>query len=165
MIISAASEYERELHAAFVVADFVARQSLIREQVQAKALELGAHAVIDDDLLEEVTGLVEWPVTLSGSFDPAFLAVPSEAVISSMKEHQKYFHLLDSSGELLPLFITVSNIASHSPASVVSGNEKVIRPRLSDAAFFFETDKKNPARTARIKIGRRYFSTAIGLRG
>jgi len=162
VIISAASEYERELHAAFVVADFEARQSLIREQVQAKALELGAHAVIDDDLLEEVTGLVEWPVTLSGSFDPAFLAVPSEAVISSMKEHQKYFHLLDSSGELLPLFITVSNITSHSPASVVSGNEKVIRPRLSDAAFFFETDKKTPLAQRASKLDAVIFQQQLG---
>lgn len=78
VVISAASEYERELHAAFVIADFDARQNLIREQVQAKALELGAHAVIDDDLLEEVAGLVEWPVALSGSFDPAFLPCPQK---------------------------------------------------------------------------------------
>lgn len=162
VVISAASEYERELHAAFVIADFDARQNLIREQVQAKALELGAHAVIDDDLLEEVAGLVEWPVALSGSFDPAFLAVPSEAVISSMKEHQKYFHLLDNAGALLPLFITVSNIASHSPASVISGNEKVIRPRLSDAAFFFETDKKIPLGQRASKLDAVIFQQQLG---
>jgi glycyl-tRNA synthetase beta chain len=162
VVISAANEYERELQAAFVIADFDARQNLIREQVQAKALELGAHAVIDDDLLEEVTGLVEWPVALSGSFDPAFLAVPSEAVISSMKEHQKYFHLLDNAGALLPLFITVSNIASHSPASVVSGNEKVIRPRLSDAAFFFETDKKTPLGQRASKLDAVIFQQQLG---
>ena len=100
--------------------------------------------MIDDTLLNEVTGLVEWPVALQGSFDPAFLEVPAGAVISSMKEHQKYFHLVSNEGDLLPLFITISNIESNHPASVIAGNERVIRPRLSDAAFFFETDKATP---------------------
>jgi glycyl-tRNA synthetase beta chain len=101
-------------------------------------------AVIDPALLEEVTGLVEWPVALRGSFDRAFLDVPAEALISSMKSHQKYFHLTDTRGALLPAFITVANIDSSDPGAVIAGNERVIRPRLADAAFFFNTDKQTP---------------------
>ena len=142
--IAAPMEYEEALRAGYVLADFNQRRDLIKSQVQAIALGLNANAVIDDALLNEVTGLVEWPVALQGSFDPAFLEVPAGAVISSMKEHQKYFHLVSDEGNLLPLFITVSNIESSDPASVISGNERVIRPRLSDAAFFFETDKATP---------------------
>ena len=136
--------YEETLLAANVLADFGQRRERIRSQVIAIAEGLKANAVIDDALLDEVTGLVEWPVALQGSFDPAFLEVPAGAVISSMKEHQKYFHLVSDEGQLLPLFITIANIESHHPASVVAGNERVIRPRLSDAAFFFETDKTTP---------------------
>lgn len=125
-----------------VVADFVERRDTVRKQVIAAGEKLGGAAVIDDDLLDEVTALVEWPVALAGRFEERFLAVPAEALISSMKEHQKYFHVVDKNGSLLPHFITVSNIESTDPAQVIAGNEKVIRPRLSDAAFFFETDKK-----------------------
>lgn len=125
-----------------VIADFEKRQQIIIDQVTALGEQLGGTAVIDQDLLDEVTGLVEWPVALAGGFDKAFLSVPSEALISSMKEHQKYFHVVDSAGNLLPNFITVANINSEDPAQVISGNERVIRPRLSDAAFFYETDKK-----------------------
>ena len=124
------------------MAGFEQRKQQIREQVEAQARALGATAVIDDNLLDEVTGLVEWPVALTGSFEQRFLEVPAEALVSSMKEHQKYFHLVDGEGNLKPNFITVSNIESRDPAQVIAGNERVIRPRLSDAAFFFETDKK-----------------------
>ena len=139
-----AEDYESALAKANVVASFEQRQQIIREQVEAQALALGANAVIATDLLDEVTGLVEWPVALTGSFEERYLQVPPEALISSMKEHQKYFHLVDSKGELLPHFITVANIESSDPQQVIAGNERVIRPRLSDAAFFFETDKKIP---------------------
>lgn len=125
-----------------VIADFQRRQEMIRSQIQSEAEKLGAQVVIDPDLLEEVTGLVELPTALTGSFDKAFLEVPAEALIFSMKEHQKYFHLIDSKGKLLPNFIFVSNIVSRQPAQVIEGNERVIRPRLSDAVFFFETDKR-----------------------
>ena len=135
-------EYEDALAREKVVASFARRQQMIRDQVEAEASALGATAVIDQDLLDEVTGLVEWPVALTGSFEPRFLEVPAEALVSSMKEHQKYFHLVDAKGALLPNFITISNIESRDPAQVIQGNERVIRPRLSDAAFFFETDKK-----------------------
>lgn len=127
---------------AHVVADFNERRGRIRSQVEALGKKLNGHAVIDEDLLDEVTGLVEWPVALAGNFEQRFLAVPQEALISSMKEHQKYFHVVDASGKLLPHFITVANIDSSEPQKIIDGNERVIRPRLSDAAFFFETDKK-----------------------
>ncbi|MCR8921994.1 glycine--tRNA ligase subunit beta [Dasania sp. GY-MA-18] len=127
-----------------VIASYEQRKEMIREQVTAEGKKVGGNAVIVDDLLDEVTGLVEWPVALTGSFEQEFLAVPAEALISSMAEHQKYFHVVDDEGKLLPHFITVSNIVSLDPAQVIDGNERVIRPRLSDAAFFFETDKKTP---------------------
>ncbi|MDE0931742.1 MAG: glycine--tRNA ligase subunit beta, partial [Halioglobus sp.] len=142
--LSHAEDYESALAKANVIASFEQRQQIIREQVEAQALALGANAVIATDLLDEVTGLVEWPVALTGSFEERYLQVPPEALISSMKEHQKYFHLVDSKGELLPHFITIANIESSDPQQVIAGNERVIRPRLSDAAFFFETDKKIP---------------------
>lgn len=123
--------------------DYRARMETIRTSVALIAeKELGGTAVIGEDLLEEVTSLVEWPVPLSGNFDKSFLDVPPEALISSMREHQKYFHVVDSDGKLLPHFITVANIDSLDPARVIDGNERVIRPRLADAAFFYNTDKK-----------------------
>ena len=137
-------DYIDALADARVVASFEQRQQMIRDQVEVEASALQATAVIDQDLLDEVTGLVEWPVALTGSFEERFLEVPPEALVSSMKEHQKYFHLVDGEGRLKPNFITISNIESKDPVQVISGNERVIRPRLSDAAFFFETDKKTP---------------------
>jgi len=137
-------DYAAALADARVVADFEQRQQMIREQVEIEASALKATAVIDQDLLDEVTGLVEWPVALTGSFEPRFLEVPAEALVSSMKEHQKYFHLVDQQGQLKPNFITLCNIESTDPVQVIAGNERVIRPRLADAAFFFTTDKKVP---------------------
>tara|TARA_R110000772_G_scaffold48719_2_gene111273 strand:+ start:21900 stop:23987 length:2088 start_codon:yes stop_codon:yes gene_type:complete len=136
-------DYAEALAGAKVIADFEERRAMIREQVEVEASALKAQAVIDPDLLDEVTGLVEWPVALTGNFEPRFLSVPAEALVSSMKEHQKYFHLVDADGALLPHFITLCNIESKDPAQVIAGNERVIRPRLSDAAFFFETDKQH----------------------
>ncbi|MEH6580643.1 MAG: glycine--tRNA ligase subunit beta [Halioglobus sp.] len=144
LTLSHPEEYEATLKSARVIASFDQRQSIIREQVERAAKDLNATAVIDQDLLDEVTGLVEWPVALAGSFEERFLEVPAEALILSMKEHQKYFHLVDDKGTLKPNFITVSNIESTDPSQVIKGNERVIRPRLSDAAFFFETDKQTP---------------------
>ncbi|SFC32099.1 glycyl-tRNA synthetase beta chain [Marinospirillum celere] len=138
-----ASTYQPSLAKGYVLASFTERREQIREQVLAEAASRRAKAVIDEDLLDEVTGLVEWPVALTGSFDEDFLQVPDACLISSMKSHQKYFHLTDEQGRLLPLFITVSNIQSQDPSAIILGNERVIRPRLADAAFFFETDKKS----------------------
>jgi len=144
LIIPTPNDYEIVLREeGHVLADFAERRERIRTGVQALAeAEASGHAVIDDDLLDEVTALNEWPVPLMGRFEERFLEVPPEALISSMKEHQKYFHVVDDDGRMLPLFITVANIESRDPAQVVAGNEKVIRPRLSDAAFFYETDRK-----------------------
>jgi glycyl-tRNA synthetase beta chain len=147
---------------AHVIADFNERRGRIRAQVEAAGKKLNGHAAIDEDLLDEVTGLVEWPVALAGNFEQRFLAVPQEALISSMKEHQKYFHVVDSDGKLLPHFITVSNIDSADPAKVIDGNERVIRPRLSDAAFFFETDLKASLEGLREQLGLVVFQEKLG---
>ena len=128
----------------FVEPDFDTRAVQIAEQVQAQAAEIGAQAVIDSDLLDEVTALNEWPRAIMGSFDEAFLAVPPECLISAMKGHQKYFHVVDADGKLLNRFITVANIDSKNPDAVRDGNERVIRPRLSDAKFFWDQDRKQP---------------------
>jgi len=139
-----ADDYLDALEGAWVLADRDKRRERIREQVLAEAEIHDAKAVIDEDLLVEVSGLVEWPVALTGSFDQRFLEVPAECLISSMKANQKYFHLLDRDGRLKPLFITIANIDSLEPEQVIQGNEKVIRPRLADAAFFYETDRRRP---------------------
>ncbi|WP_286221289.1 glycine--tRNA ligase subunit beta [Marinobacter apostichopi] len=145
LIVPTPSDYEVVLkQEGYVLADFAERRSKIRAGVAELAeSEAGGKAVIDEELLDEVTALNEWPVPLMGRFEDRFLKVPAEALISSMKEHQKYFHVVGADGAMLPLFITVANIESKDPAQVISGNEKVIRPRLSDAAFFYETDRKS----------------------
>ncbi|MGB1952072.1 MAG: glycine--tRNA ligase subunit beta [Marinobacter sp.] len=144
LIVPTPGDYEVVLkQEGYVIADFAERREQIRAGVTALAeKEAGGKAVIDEDLLDEVTALNEWPVPLMGRFEERFLEVPAEALISSMKEHQKYFHVVTAAGDMLPLFITVANLQSKDPAQVISGNEKVIRPRLSDAAFFYETDRK-----------------------
>jgi glycyl-tRNA synthetase beta chain len=147
--IPRAEDYEAVLEDARVIADFWRRRDTIRAQVEACAQAAGARAVIDDDLLDEVTSLVEWPVALMGSFDEEFLEVPAEALISSMQSHQKYFPVVDEAGALQPRFITVSNIESREPQAVISGNEKVIRPRLADAAFFYRQDLPGCGKQAR----------------
>lgn len=128
----------------FVIPDFNKRRELIRSQVLAKASELSATAIINDSLLDEVTALVELPVVLAGDFDESFLSVPAEALILAMQSHQKYFCLVDSNKSLIPSFISIANIRSKDPSQVIAGNEKVIRPRLADARFFYETDLKEP---------------------
>jgi glycyl-tRNA synthetase beta chain len=137
-----ANDYESALKAAYVVVDYQARKDTIQQQINAAAIAIGGFVLPDDELLEEVTSLVEWPVVLTGSFDKEFLNVPAEPLIYSMKDHQKYFPVTDSEGNLLNKFIFVSNIDSKDPSQVIKGNEKVIRPRLADAEFFFKTDKK-----------------------
>ncbi len=144
LIVPTPVDYEIVLHQeGYVIADFAERREKIRKGVTAIAkTQAGGEAVIDEDLLDEVTALNEWPVPLMGRFEERFLEVPAEALISSMKEHQKYFHVVSTGGKMLPLFITVANLESKDPQQVISGNEKVIRPRLADAAFFYDTDRK-----------------------
>ena len=145
LIVPTPNDYELVLkEEGKVLADFVERREKIRAGVTTIAgQQSNGQAVIDEDLLDEVTALNEWPVPLLGNFEERFLEVPAEALISSMKEHQKYFHVVDKNGRMLPHFITIANLESKDPAQVISGNEKVIRPRLSDAAFFYETDRKS----------------------
>lgn len=159
----APSEYaERLENPGMVIADYDVRKAMINEQVKAEGEKLNAVAQIDEDLLDEVTALNEWPVALTGRFEERFLDVPAQALISSMKEHQKYFHHLDTDGKLLPNFTTICNIVSNDPQQVIEGNEKVIRPRLSDAAFFFETDKKTTLESRIEKLKTIVFQKDLG---
>jgi len=139
------SVYEKTLRdRGHVVADFEARRSLVQERVAAIAGDLGGKALMNDALLDEVTALVEWPVPLAGRFEERFLALPREVLISTLEDHQRYFPVEGSDGRLLPCFVAVANIDSLNPAKVVEGNERVVRPRLADAAFFWEQDRKTP---------------------
>ncbi len=151
--INAPGDYEAALESAHVIASFEKRRSIIAAQLEQMAGEQGAEIVIDPALLDEVTALVEWPVTLCGKFDESFLRVPEEALVSAMKSHQRYFHMVDAEGRLLPRFVTIANIESADPEVVVAGNERVITPRLTDAAFFYEQDRKTSleAKTERLK--------------
>ncbi|WP_305402977.1 glycine--tRNA ligase subunit beta [Photobacterium leiognathi] len=126
-----------------VMADYEARKAIIVADAQKAAQAVGGTADLEDDLVEEVTSLVEWPVVLTASFEEEFLKVPSEALVYTMKGDQKYFPVYDAEGKLVPKFIFVSNIISNDPSQIISGNEKVVRPRLADAEFFFNTDLKS----------------------
>jgi glycyl-tRNA synthetase beta chain len=128
---------------AHVLADYNERRALIESQVTSIAEANKGKAIIDPDLLDEVTALVEWPVSFSGDFDADFLKLPKEVLISSMQDHQKYFPVVDNKENLLPCFISVANIESKNPELIKQGNERVIQPRLSDAAFFWERDLKH----------------------
>lgn len=147
------ADYEMALQQAYVVADFAKRQALIQTQVQRIGEDIQAQVVVEEALLQEVTALVEWPVALLGQFDVAFLTVPAEALIAAMRDHQKCFYLIDKQEKLLPYFVTVANLVSESFQNIVTGNERVMRARLADAAFFFQTDCKQPlsARLAMIE--------------
>ena len=152
-IINAADYAKTLRETGKVIASFAERKELIREQVLQEASRVNGQVDFDENLLDEVCALNEWPVALTGRFEERFLEVPEQALILSMKENQKYFHLVDEQKRLMPYFITVANIESKDPQQVIAGNEKVIRPRLADAAFFFETDKKKPliARLEKLK--------------
>ena len=141
--LTKAADYQNQLQTqGYVLADFAQRQQSIKQQVIDTAARLGGSAIIDDLLLEEVTALNEWPVAVAGEFDAGFLSVPAEALIKTMQDNQKYFPLLDEVGKLKNAFITISNIESIAPEKVKAGNERVIRPRLADAKFFWEQDQK-----------------------
>ena len=157
------SDYESVLkEQGRVIASFDKRRDLIREQVEQQARMHEAVAIIDEALLDEVTSLVEFPVALTGSFDEAFLAVPQEALILAMKSHQKCFHLADAEGRLLPKFVAISNLESKDPQQVITGNERVIRPRLADAQFFFDTDREKPLITRKDSLGSLVFQDRLG---
>ncbi|PHM28392.1 glycine--tRNA ligase subunit beta [Xenorhabdus budapestensis] len=125
-----------------VIVDYEARKALIKRDAEQAATQLGGVADLTDSLLEEVTSLVEWPVVLTAKFEEKFLEVPAEALVYTMKGDQKYFPVYDKSGKLMANFIFVTNIESSDPQQIITGNEKVVRPRLADAEFFFNTDRK-----------------------
>ena len=145
-----------------VIADFELRRDKILEQVQKQAATVKGRIDEDQSLLDEVTGLVEWPSAVLGEFDRDFLEIPQECLVSSMRDHQKYFHLTNRNGRLLPYFITVSNIRSKSPARVRNGNQRVLRARLSDARFFWETDLKHSLASLCPQLETVMFHEALG---
>ena len=145
-----------------VLANYELRKSTVRAQVEEAALGLKGIAQIDESLLDEVTSLVEWPVAVIGSFDKKFLDIPSEAVVSAMKGHQKYFHVIDKNGTLLPNFITISNLESKNQQTVQRGNERVIRPRLSDSEFFWNQDRKTTLEQKTHRLKNIIFQNQLG---
>lgn len=157
-----ADDYEATLEKIWVIGDFDKRRQRIVEGVTRLANELNGQVIEDNDLIDEVTALVEWPVALSASFDKKFLAVPKEPLIVTMKDDQRYFPLEDGKGNLLPAFIFITNIESKDPAQIISGNEKVVRPRLADAQFFFETDKKTTLAERVEGLGNILFQKQLG---
>ena len=163
ILIKNAKDYEALLEEkGGVIPDFNKRKGLIRELVENEGAKAGAVAFIDEALLDEVTGLVEYPVALTGKFEEEFLDLPPEALILTMKSHQKCFYLVDKKGKLLPKFITISNLQSKDPSKVVEGYERVIRPRLADARFFYETDKKHSLESRLQQLNTVIFQEKLG---
>ncbi|WLG13337.1 glycine--tRNA ligase subunit beta [Psychrobacter cibarius] len=160
--IAHANDYEELLGGLKVVADFDKRQMLIKNQVKALADEVNSDAIVPQDLLDEVTALVDFPIALRASFEPRFLQVPQEALISTMQADQKYFCLTDKAGKLQPYFIFITNIESKDPNQIIEGNEKVVRPRLADAEFFFLQDQKQPLFALTESLKTRVFQDKLG---
>ena len=145
-----------------VIAGFAERRAEIERQVLSEAERLGGTAIVDEALLDEVTALVEWPVAVSGGFEDKFLDVPAEALILTMQDNQKYFALRDAEGELMPAFITIANIDSAEPDKVREGNERVVRPRLADAMFFWTQDLKKTLDSRRDSLAAVTFQARLG---
>ncbi len=162
LVLATAGDYERSLRRAKVIASFARRRDVVRKGVAALAEELGGRALIEAALLDEVTALVEWPVPLAGRFERRFLQLPREVVIATVQDHQRYFPVENADGSLSDAFITVANIASRDPSKVREGNERVVRPRLSDAAFFWEQDRKLTLDAHAARLGGVTFQTRLG---
>ena len=160
--IDHADNYEEFLQSLKVIVDFDKRKTLIKNQVKALADQVNANAIVPPELLDEVTALVDFPIALRASFEPRFLQVPQEALISTMQADQKYFCLTDKDGKLQPYFIFITNIESKDPNQIVQGNEKVVRPRLADAEFFFLQDQKQPLFALTENLKTRVFQDKLG---
>ena len=160
--IGHANDYEQLLDGLKVVVDFDKRQMLIKNQVKALADEVNSDAIVPQSLLDEVTALVDFPIALRASFEARFLQVPQEALISTMQADQKYFCLTDKTGKLQPYFIFITNIESKDPNQIIEGNEKVVRPRLADAEFFFLQDQKQPLFALTESLKTRVFQDKLG---
>jgi len=161
--ITSATDYLDTLESeGFVIADFARRRELVKSGVDSAAAEAGGQVVEGESLYDEVAALVEWPVPVLGSFDERFLSLPREVVISTLTGHQRYFPVADAKGNLLPKFITVANIESKDPDQVRDGNERVIRPRLADAAFFWKTDRKKTLASRRETLREVVYQRGLG---
>lgn len=160
--ITSPANYLNDLRAAYVLADANERRELISKRTEELARLQEGTAIVPPSLLDEVTALVEWPVPLVCSFEERFLDVPQEALITTMQDNQKYFCLLDADGKLLPRFITVANIESKDPQQIIAGNEKVVRPRLTDAEFFFKQDKKQKLEDFNLRLQNVVFQEKLG---
>jgi glycyl-tRNA synthetase beta chain len=150
------------LEKGYVIADAEQRRERIRSEVTSLAQSIGGHAVIGEALLDEVTALVEWPVPLAGRFDERYLQLPQEVPIATMQDHQRYFPVRDAAGQLMSSFITVANIQSRDPDKVRDGNERVVRPRLADAAFFWESDRRERLDARRPALAAVTFQAKLG---
>jgi len=161
--LASASDYLARLKGeGYVIADFRERRSAIKSQVETAARQRGGEARISEQLLDEVTGLLEWPVAVGGDFDPRFLRVPHEALITTMQDNQRYFPVVSATGKLLPSFVTVANIDSRDPTQVRRGNERVIHPRFADAEFFWLQDLKIPLAARLPRLGQVTFEQGLG---
>ena len=146
----------------WVIPEFRVRRERVRQLADAAALAAGGNAVYNEDLLDEVTGLVEWPVAITGSFDPEYLRLPEEVLIATLQGHQRYFPIRDAAGRLMPRFVTMANLESRDPDQVRQGNERVILPRLSDAAFFWDQDRKVSLAARVERLGAVVFQQGLG---
>ncbi|GIO55613.1 glycine--tRNA ligase subunit beta [Paenibacillus cineris] len=164
-VLPEAGAYQEVLRGQHVIVDVKEREGMILEQIESLAAEKNWTIAVKDDLLEEVLFLVETPTVLFGTFDPAFLNIPQEVLITSMREHQRYFPVLDGQGQLLPFFVTVRNGDKRSLDVIAKGNEKVLRARLSDAKFFYEEDQKLEIKDALSKLESIVFHEEIGTVG
>ncbi len=160
--IERAQAYETTLEKAYVHVCPQQRRQSIRQQAEQLAEGQQARVILNPEVLDEVVNLVEWPVALLGRFDPDFLSVPPECLITSMEEHQRFFPLTDSDGRLLPAFVAVANIQSRQPKVVVQGNEKVIHPRLADARFFWDSDRKKKLEAFQPRLAEMIFQQKLG---
>jgi glycyl-tRNA synthetase beta chain len=162
IVLKVPAEYEKKLAAAKVVADFGARQAQIRKLIETEAARLKGAARITDELLAEVTALVEWPVVIWGRMDERFMQLPPEVIIATIEHNQRYFPVFGKDQQLLPLFITVSNIQSKDVTQVIAGNERVVRPRLTDALFFWEQDRRRKLEAFVPELDRVTFQKDLG---
>ena len=161
--ISAPDEYPELLaDQGRVIAGFEKRSECIRSLAEAAAADRDGHAVLEPGVLEEVTALVEWPVAITGGFDPEFLRLPEEILIATLQSHQRYFPVRGADGKLMPDFIAMSNLDSRDPAAVQRGNERVVAPRLADAAFFWEQDKNATLESRRGELRQVVFQKDLG---
>ena len=152
--LAAPVDYEATLKKAYVWAQVSSRKAEIKRQIEAEAAKLGGHARITEDLLDEVTALVEWPVVIAGRMEQRFMELPPEVIVATVETNQRYFTVFEDAvhTRLKPVFITIANIESRDVAQIIEGNERVVRPRLSDALFFWEQDRKQPFASYRSKL-------------